>query len=200
MKLSYLVPAALSILTVASAASADPAPAAAEKKINLGADLHFGLPIGNLANGTGPQIGAVLRGGYMVMPELEVTLRTGYVFGLSKDVGFGVDASISYIPIMVGGRYFVMSPGAGLYGGLELGPNILMLKAGGGTATYGPVTVAVPSSSTTDVKFGGQLGIGYVISKELPLDIKAQFQMLDIGDAGNSMTVGLNVGYTFASF
>ena len=181
----------------AGAPAAEPAPAAGgddEKKIGVGADLQFMLPLGDLADFTGPLIGPVLRGGYRVMPPLEVTARIGYLFGLSKDQG-GASTSLSIIPIWAGARYFFMDPQAGLYGAAELGLNLGSSK----------VEILGQSQSTSSTRLGFNIGAGYVISKELPIDIRAQFSMINLllkeEVAGQSektqFALGLSVGYTF---
>lgn len=165
------------------------------KNIGLGGDLLFLIPTGDLADATGPQIGPVFRAGYRVMPNLEVTGRIGYLFGFSKSVGAGqfeADTSLSVIPIWAGARYFFMEPKAGLYGAAELGLNFLTAHASVG---------GVSASGDTQTRLGANLGAGYVISKELPIDIRAQLSMYNLlgrEDGENvSLGIGLSAGYTF---
>jgi hypothetical protein len=170
----------------------------ADKKIGVGGDLQFVLPIGDMADGTGPLIGPVLRGGYRVIPALELTGRIGYLFGLSKsqNVGVGptsvtVNTSLSDIPIWLGGRYFFMDPSSGLYGAAELALNLMTAKVSDGTSVSNSVT-----------REGFNVGAGYVISKDLPIDIRAQYMMFNLlgKDSGEKtlMGIGLSVGYTFS--
>lgn len=173
----------------------------ADKKIGLGLDLQFMLPLGDLSDATGPLIGPLFRFGYRVIPPLELTGRIGYLFGLGKDQGAGlggkISSSVSDIPIWVGARYFFMEPYAGLYGAAEIGANIVKVH-------YSP---DLPSSPLTDeltkarTRFGFNLGVGYVISKDLPIDIRAQFTDLNLigTDTGEKAltAIGLSVGYTF---
>ena len=63
-------------LAVAGVARAD---GADDKKISVGADVQLVIPFSDMANATGPQIGALVRGGYRVIPPLEVTGRIGYL-------------------------------------------------------------------------------------------------------------------------
>jgi len=58
----------------------------ADKKFGVGGDLLFLIPLGDLGNATGPQIGPVARFGYRVIPNLELTGRIGYLLGLKKDI------------------------------------------------------------------------------------------------------------------
>jgi len=180
----------------------EPAPGADDdKKMGLGIDAQFMIPVGDLGDLTGPMIGPLVRFGYRVIPALELTGRVGYIFGLGKDQGAGlggnVSTSVSDIPIWVGGRYFFMEPHAGLYGAVEIGANILKVH-------YSP---DLPSNPLTDeltksrTRFGFNVGVGYVISKDLPIDIRAQFMDLNLigTDTGEtSLTaVGISAGYTF---
>lgn len=185
--------------TPAVGAPTDASTNEADKKIGVGADLLFMLPLGDLGDVTGPLIGPVLRGGYRVMPPLELTLRIGYLFGLSKETG-PIKTSINIIPIWVGARYFFMEPYAGLYGAAEIGANIIAPKA-----SVGDKDVDGLESST---RFGANIGAGYVISKDLPIDIRAQLMLLNLigkedpkvkgaPDEPTQLGLGLSVGYTF---
>ncbi|AKU99022.1 hypothetical protein AKJ09_05686 [Labilithrix luteola] len=161
------------------------------KKIGLGGDLLFLIPTGDLADATGPQIGPLFRAGYRVIPALEVTGRIGYLFAFSKSVG-QVDSSVTTVPIWAGARYFFMEPKAGLYAGAEVGLNIITGHVSGG---------GVSVSSDSQTRFGANIGAGYVISKELPIDIRAQLTMYNLlGKEDGEKTylgVGLGAGYTF---
>lgn len=181
--------------TPAVGAPTDASTNEADKKIGIGGDIQFMLPLGDLGDASGPLIGPVLRAGYRVTPPLELTLRIGYLFGLSKETG-PVKTSISMIPIWVGARYFFMEPYAGVYGAAELAVNMITPHAEvGGTSVDG-------DSST---RFGANLGVGYVISKDLPIDIRAQFMLLNLlgkedvagVEEKTYMGLGLSAGYTF---
>ncbi len=199
-----------SVLVVSSSALADePAPAAGGapaaastdgddgKKIGVGGDLQFVLPIGDLGDAYGPQIGPLLRVGYRVIPALEVTARVGYLYGLAKSqpspIG-EIKASLNTIPIWLGARYFFMQPGAGAYGAAEFGLNMLSGKVEfGGQSQTGD----------TQSRFGFNVGAGYVISKDLPIDIRAQFMHMNIAGTKEgekaALGIGISAGYT-ASF
>jgi hypothetical protein len=180
----------------ATAAPAATAPAAASsgegegKKIGLGGDVLFMLPLGDMSDGTGPLIGAAVRGGYYVMPEFEAYVRVGYQFGLSKTQDLGplgsVKTSLSNIPIYVGGRYFLMDPGSGLYGQAELGANLLKASSEGGGVTV---------NGDMQTRFGFNAGAGYVVSKELPINIGAQFNYLNLlgTESGETGLFGVTV-------
>jgi hypothetical protein len=177
----------------APAPANEPAPAASaddDKKIGLGLDLQFLLPLGDFADASGPHIGPVLRFGYRVMPPLELTLRAGYLLDFGKSVG-PVTLKYNIVPIHVGARYFFMDPYAGVYGAAEIGANLLM-------PSIDPEIPGVKLDSQT--RFGFNLGAGYVISKELPIDIRAQFSYLNLlgTESGekSAFGLGISVGYT----
>ncbi len=172
----------------------------ADKKIGIGVEAQFMLPIGDFSDSTGPQIGPLVRFGYRVIPALELTARTGYLFGIGKTpkgaaAGSDTSISVSNIPIWLGARYFFMEPYAGLYGAAELAINLMTahVSAGGLSASEG------------QTREGFNLGVGYVISKDLPIDIRAQFSMLNLlgknDVAGVSeptlLAIGISGGYTF---
>ena len=161
-----------------------------DKKMTLGIDAQFMLPLGDFGKAAGPQIGPLVRFGYRVIPALELTGRVGYLFGLSKEVG-PFKSSLSNIPIWVGARYFFMDAPAGFYGAAELAINLMSAKieAGG------------QSASTSVTREGINLGVGYVISKELPIDLRAQFSLLNLlGKETNETSftaIGISAGYSF---
>lgn len=182
------------------AAEPAPAPAAggdeADKKIGIGIEGQFMLPLGDFGKATGPQIGPLVRFGYRVMPQLELTARTGYLAGLGKTpdgvpAGADVSTSVSNIPIWLGARYFFMEPYAGLYGSAELALNLMTAHT----------TILGASASTGATREGFNLGAGYVISKDLPIDIRAQFSYLNLlgTDTGETafIAIGISAGYTF---
>lgn len=162
-----------------------------DKKIGIGGDLQFMVPIGDFADASGPLIGPVLRAGYRVMPPLELTLRIGYLLNFGKEVG-PVTLKSNILPIWVGARYFFMEPQAGLYGAAEIGMNML----------FPSIDPEIPGVTLdTQTRFGFNLGVGYVISKELPIDFRAQLSHLNlIGTEANensALALGLSAGYTF---
>ena len=185
--------------------AAAPPPAAGDsggddKKIGIGADLQFVLPLGDFGDVSGPLVGPVLRAGYRVMPPLELNLKAGFLYGITKSQAIGpvsADVGVNIIPISIGGRYFFMDPQAGLYGGLDIALNLLSPKA-----SVNGTDVSGLKSST---RLGANLGVGYVISKELPIDIRAQFMLFNLllkeDVAGTSektqFGLGISAGYTF---
>ena len=75
--------------------------------------------------------GGLVRGEYNVIPNLNVTLRAGYIYSLKKsetlETFFGdtVKMSVNNIPIWAGGKYFITDM---IFGAVELGLNMLSSK------------------------------------------------------------------------
>jgi nucleoid-associated protein YgaU len=166
----------------APAAPADAA--AAGEKLTIGADAAFQLPLGNFADATGMGFGALVRGEFNVIPKLNITFRTGYIYSLGKEI-LGVKYSVANIPAWAGGKYFITDM---FYGAAEVGMNMFMSKVSG--ELFG---VSMDTTST-DYKFGATIGAGALLG---PLDVKAQFEILSLADAGDSMAIMVNVGYNF---
>jgi hypothetical protein len=195
------------VLTTATLVSSSAKAQDHAKKIGVGGDLIFALPLGDMADATGPAIGPVGRFGYRVIPPLELTGRIGYLFGFDKDQGLGFSSSISLLPIWAGARYFVMQPESGLHVGGELGLNILIFSESGDNGTINI------SSSDQRARLGVNGVVGYVISEDLPIDISAQFNLYNLllkedttvttpaGKVSSSENtifgLGLSVGYTY---
>jgi len=207
MRLTLIIAISAGAAFISIPAFAQSTPASnSEKKIGVGADAMVVIPVGDLSDVSGPQLGILGRFGYRVIPKLEVTGRAGYIYGFKKGLAAGipggenVKSGVSSIPIWAGARYFFMdnSP-AGLYAGAEIGLNFLTQRFEGENG-------ASQSHGTT--RFGLNLAVGYVISPELPIDIRAQFIHYNLlgKDSGDDLVngsesallgFGLGVGYTF---
>jgi hypothetical protein len=188
-------PAPVPAPTPAPAPAPAPAPDESPRRFSLGADALLMLPVGRFSNYTGVQLGPLLRIGYRVLPRLEATIRSGYLFGFNTRNGAGISLSVSNIPIWLGARYFFTEPSAGLYGAAEIGANLMQSHF---DANGGPF---VPSGPAALTRGGFNLGAGYVISKDLPIDLRLQLSYLNLVAAdpvdGSLITIGLSAGYTF---
>jgi len=168
-------------------AAAAPAPAvsaASKTKLTVGVDAAFQLPLGNFADATGLGFGGLLRGEYNLIPNLNGTLRAGYIYSLKKDTA-GFKTAVDDIPIWVGGKYFINEM---IFAGAELGLNMLKTRVDGSL-------LGIPvSGSSTENKFGANVGAGVLLSG---LEIRAGFEILDFGHSKDSMAILVNVGYDF---
>ena len=191
-----LVTGLVSTAALAQEASTSVEVSSGGNQLGLGADLGVLIPVGNLSDASSVMIGGVIKGEYPVTPGVEVTGRIGYFHGLSKEPTPGASASLSDIPIWVGARYFFGGARDGVYAGGEIGLNILKTTIEMPTiqTPLGPVGGELSDSST---EFGLNLIAGYKLGD---IDFRGNLHFLDIGDPGDSMAVGLTVGYTFAKF
>jgi hypothetical protein len=172
-----------------------------ERKVSIGADVAMLVPVGELADDTGLAVGPLLRLGYLVGGGAELTLRSGYLHSFEKTNG-GFTRRTSNVPIWFGARYFFTEPHAGLYGSFEMGPNFLLEKRAGFRYRIIEGRPDVPfTADNTEPRFGLNLAVGFVVSKAVPIDIRAQYSYLNVlgGDDGDDplMGVGVSVGYTF---
>src|SRR5689334_7919716 len=83
-------------------APAGPDAAAPMKKMTVGADVAFVLPLGDYADGASAAFGVLGRFEFAVNAQLAITGRIGFIYNLLKDVPDGVSASLNFIPIMAG--------------------------------------------------------------------------------------------------
>lgn len=178
-------------LFVLTCLSAPPARAAQH---HLGVDGVFSLLRLDVGGGVDSKtffgIGALFRYEFLgVSPQLTITARLGYIFGLSKEVVPGVDVSLSSLPLLGGVKYYFRSSRGdlreGLYVGGELGIFYNKSKISGG---FG-------GDSETDLGLTG--GIGYEVSS---FDLSARFFTPDIGDFSDAFGLWLTVGYSFHAF
>jgi hypothetical protein len=161
------------------------------EKFFVGTELEFGLPIGNYADVNGVGGALMVTGEYPVMPELSLTARVGFQFHTDKTLpavgGVTADAHVHSIPVLFGGKYYLMQDRQGLFGALEVGMFDLMtgVKSGG------------VSGSSNDIKFGTGVGVGYAMKQ---WNARLNVHSHDVGHFGDSIMVTAGVGYQFAGF
>jgi hypothetical protein len=176
-------------LTPAPAAAPGPSPiySSADAPMLLGADFELAVPIGNLSDGAGLGFGALIRFEYGLMPKLNLTGRAGYIHFLGKDRGVGT-ASFRSIPVLAGAKYDITDI-VYLAGELGISNNGVSADIDLGPMFGGKQTV---SNNETDVAL--TIGAGMRFGD---IDARAGLMFLDIGHAGDSTAIGINVGYNF---
>src|SRR5436190_791621 len=127
--------------------------AAPMKKMTVGADLAFVLPLGDYADGASAAIGALGRFEFAVNEQLAITGRIGFIYNLLKNVPDGVSASLIFIPVMAGAAYKIGTSGLFAYG--EVGLTNIRSSAEAGGMEF--------SDSTTKLSIGA--GAGYQMNK-----------------------------------
>jgi hypothetical protein len=176
----------------APGAPTDPTTNDTGKRIGVGVDALLVAPVGDFAESTGPLAGPVLRFGYRVIPLLEIALRAGYLFG-TKKTRDGVLTKIDVLPLWVGARLFMWKPFVGPYAALEAGMNSLLP-----TVDPPPTTPSAERQSELRRRFGANIGFGYLISQDVPVDVRAQVMLLNLigrsDDLSETMNVGVSLG------
>lgn len=172
-------------------------------KIGVGVDATVIVPVGEFMDESGPIVGGTLRLGYDVSRQLQAYVRVGYEHGLSSTktgaylsmdtLGLEretVKVAIDVIPITFGGRYFLMRPTTGLYGSAELGLNILRAHR---------QSPRLGTDDDSTARIGANLGAGYVISRDLPINIGVQIAYLNLlgtdGDESAQIGMSAQLGY-----
>jgi hypothetical protein len=162
------------------------------------------IPVWGLADLTGPMLGPTLGLGYRT-GRLELTARTGwFLYGRGRVVEltiYGDDdtlvstypsiSRISVIPLLAGLRYSFGRNNTGLYTAAEAGLNILSwnVKAQA-TREFGDI-----DTTQRYVRPALNLGLGYVLSETLPIDIRAHVSWVGVLDNAALLGYGLSIGY-----
>src|SRR5262249_53684371 len=131
-------------------------------------------------------------------------MRIGYLRGLSKTDTFmdskgtnRFEKRVTNMPTWFGGRVYPFHPYSGPYAGADIGLNVLTTNVEGNWPDGKPISV-----SRTDYRLGANGSLGLVVSQRVPLDIRAQFSVLnaalkDHGDEKTYMGLGFSVGYAW---
>ena len=153
------------------------------EKFFLGVDGDFALPIGTYSDVNGVGGGLLLVGEYPLMDVLSATARIGFQYHSDKSV-LGADVHMHSIPVLVGAKYYLMPGREGLFGAVEFGAFDLLASASSGGN----------SASSSEVKFGGGVGIGWAMKQ---WNARINLHAHDLGNAGDSMMITAGVGYQF---
>jgi hypothetical protein len=157
-------------------AEMSPVPAAASK-MRLGVDGNVNIPVGDLADGAGIGIGALLRFEYALQEQLSLTARAGYVYHFEKN-----SITFSQIPVMFGAKFL-------------LTPEFFLTGEVGFVRAAASIDFQGQSVSADDTNLALGLGGGYQLNDQLSL--RGGLNILDVGHAGESLVVFLGVGYDF---
>lgn len=156
-----------------------------QSKITLGVGGTLALPMGTFGDVASTGFGGLVKG-EMGFGSMIGTASVGYLTFGAKDLG-GVKATWSAIPILVGTKYSFASS---FYGSVELGLNMVTVKAETPEYSFWGVTIPAESVSTSETKVGYALGVGYQLSA---IDIVLKYQTL----ASDANFIGVNVIYNF---
>lgn len=188
------------------------------RRVSFGAEAQMLVPVGDLSEDSGLLLGPVVRFGYRVARPVELTASAGYLFGLTKSTGTSPiqgEGGLNLVPLMVGARFFFFPDAeperssdrdlnrpdrySGLYLSTDIGLNLIIPKA--------ELNGKSVENLDTRPRFGGNAGLGYIISKRLPIDVRAQFSLLNLFgkedqvggvkiDEKTLYGIGISAGYT----
>lgn len=181
-------------ITPAPGAPSDPTTNEADKRIGVGIDAVFVWPVGDFANSTGALGGPLLRFGYRVVPTIELSVRAGYLFAVSKDQGGGVVSKLDVLPVWLEARWLFLNPFSGPYATLS-----------GGVNMYVPtVTPPIPGArgdlvTATRNRLGANAGAGYILSKDLPIDLRAQVMLFNLIGQDERLNETEDIGVAFTA-
>lgn len=96
---------------------------AQESIMNIGADLGIFLPTGDFSDDINTSFGFSASFEYMLQPNLSLTGTLGYISWSIDDeeLDEGIEMSMSTIPIIFGGRYYIATEGFQPFVGVDLG-------------------------------------------------------------------------------
>lgn len=174
----------------------------AEKRWSVARDLTANVPVGAIAADSGLMLGPLVRLGFQATPNLELGMRSGYLYGLDKEIAPGQVTALSSIPIVASVRWFFAAgsfgSGAGPYAGIEAGANLLRRRYRT-TAESGLFELDFDAKESKWTG-GSTASLGWVVSRRIPIDLRLQVAALDLfGGKGatNAMAVGASAGWTF---
>lgn len=200
-RIAQLSALSLAILTSASLYAQEPPPATAPPAADpaaapapvttttatpvgpmfIGADVLVALPVGDFSNGSSVGFGALGRYEYVLNAQLNLTGRLGFEYFVPKTVN-GFDYKFWTIPILVGAKFTVA-------------PNFYVAGEIGLFNSHFSATVPfLGEISSSETDFGLTVGAGYRLGN---IDLRALLQIMDLGNAGSSMSVVASAGYTF---
>lgn len=162
------------------------------KRFVVARDFGLAIPFAHFANEAAPMYGPLVRLGFHPNDRIELGVRFGYQRGLDKEIA-GVTGSLSAVPVYASARWFALGDRSGPYAGLELGVNIFRQKSTARTSFWDV------DADETWVRPSANIGVGYVWSRSLPIDVRAQVASLDLVRGNgpiDALTFGVTAGYS----
>ena len=170
--------------------------------------LEIALPSGTFGDAAGTGFGASLRYEMPMGDNLGLTGTAGYITYGKKTIDLGGGDTWSYtysfIPILVGAKYYFTEQQSGFYGMFQLGVTMLSDKIEETTAAQPALYIgniqyqAATPESTTSTTFTGSyltygLGVGYALSN---IDLYAGYTTVS-SEGASSSWLGLRLAYVF---
>lgn len=128
-----------------------------QNKINVGASLNLGIPLGDFSDIAKTAIGGSINTEYVFSEKISATFAVYYHSYSSKIPTVAIDGStfdfsIEAIPVILGLKYFINNS---FFGTLEAGAHLMRVKA--------DVYLGDNLSTDFETKFGAGFGLGYRI-------------------------------------
>jgi outer membrane protein W len=166
--------------------------------MKIGGDLGILLPMGDNADFYSMGFGICPTFDYMMNEKMAITGTIGYVSWGAKEEIFGVEYSISDIPIKAGAKYYFGSGKVKPYGLGELGFHMMSFKAEGTMELYPGYTYTIDESvseSYLGFAFGG--GFEYPMNEKMSLNVLGQYEaIMSEGDAFNNLVIKAGIKYS----
>lgn len=148
-----------------------PALASAQGKGSVNVEVGARVGLGDWADASGPGLGATLGVHYALMPELALTGRVGYFWGLPRtdqesNIFFGTTTyrvKTNEIPILLGARYFI--DGGAREGGLFVGGELGLVHLTAVARIENEDLDIDDVEEDSEVEFGAVIGGGYDLGK-----------------------------------
>lgn len=163
------------------------------KRIGVGVEAMLVFPLAEYGELGGPAGGPIVRFGFRVVPRLEVALRAGYIYG-SKRFRNGVNTKVDILPLWIGARFFAWQPFKGPYAALDVGMNSLLPEF-----DPAPTTADQERFENLRRRFGGNVGVGWLFSEKLPVDVRVQVMLLNLIGRSDDLNEGLNVAVSLSA-
>jgi hypothetical protein len=161
-----------------------------QSKFVAGASFNVGFPTGSFANDAETGIGGSLIGEYFFSEEYSVLFSVSYQNypGNFEDIavqGKILDISVSSIPVVVGGRYYIEE---GVFTTIELGSYFFRVNV-----EASDIYTDEKYSSEYEAKFGGGFGLGYRfnLSEQSVMEFDGVYQIVE--DNLNSVSLRLGI-------
>lgn len=161
----------------------------AQSKYHLGVNGVYVSSTGDLADLFDKGIGGLASLSYDVSDRIQLSVTTGYlklsfnndyINSQLKEAGINttvdVDASMSIIPLMVGGKYFLSSSNFRPYVAADLGLHISKITSEK-IIVGGQPFDAVASASETKAAFDFGIGFLYKIAPKINLDVNGKINL-----------------------
>jgi hypothetical protein len=153
-------------------------------KLQFGAGVYLGLPLGSFGDVTSIGFGGIVQAEMDLAPQIVGTATAGYLSFSGKTVNGYDYGSWSVIPILVGGKYF-FTPN--VYGAVQLGLNFVSYTNKNVPTGFNYLTgdIIYGDVSASSTEFGFNFGVGYEMK---PFDFLVKYGTFGSNTGNLSLT------------